>query len=97
FSRDWSSDVCSSDLTIYAGAWPVPLPLPTSFGGRDSYVGQLVVQLTSCDPKMLFFPPEIAAMAIEAAEQRKVQPVNWSEFEKREIGRASGRERCEGA
>ena len=30
--------------TIYAGAWPVPLPLPTSFGGRDSYVGQLVVQ-----------------------------------------------------
>src|SRR3546814_7924701 len=64
--------------TFYAGAWPVPLPLPTSFGGRDSYVGQLVVQLTSCDPKMLFFPPEIAAMAIEAAEQ---------------IGRASGRER----
>ena len=69
--------------TIYAGAWPVPLPLPTSFGGRDSYVGQLVVQLTSCDPKMLFFPPEIAAMAIEAAEQQKVQPIDWSEFEKR--------------
>jgi fatty-acyl-CoA synthase len=21
---------------VYAGAWPVPLPLPTSFGGRDS-------------------------------------------------------------
>src|SRR3546814_11123655 len=40
----------------------------------------LVVQLTSCDPKMLFFPPEIAAMAIEAAEQRKVQPIDWSEF-----------------
>ena len=20
---------------VYAGAWPVPLPLPTSFGGRD--------------------------------------------------------------
>ncbi len=66
--------------TIYAGAWPVPLPLPTSFGGRDSYVGQLVVQLTSCDPKMLFFPPEIAAMATEAAEQRRVQPMDWSEF-----------------
>ena len=66
--------------TIYAGAWPVPLPLPTSFGGRDSYVGQLVVQLTSCDPKMLFFPPEIAAMATEAAEQRGVQPMDWSEF-----------------
>lgn len=66
--------------TIYAGAWPVPLPLPTSFGGRDSYVGQLVVQLTSCDPTMLFFPPEIAAMAVEAAEAQNVLPVDWSEF-----------------
>ena len=34
---------------VYAGAWPVPLPLPTSFGGRDAYVDQLVVQLKSCD------------------------------------------------
>ena len=25
---------------VYAGAWPVPLPLPTSFGGRDSYIEQ---------------------------------------------------------
>ncbi len=24
---------------IYAGLWPVPLPLPTSFGGREAYVG----------------------------------------------------------
>src|SRR5690606_40932866 len=22
FSRDWSSDVCSSDLTLQAGGWP---------------------------------------------------------------------------
>ena len=69
--------------TIYAGAWPVPLPLPTSFGGRDSYVGQLVVQLTSSDPKMLFFPPEIATMAIDAAQERGVEPIDWSAFEKR--------------
>ncbi len=69
--------------TIYAGAWPVPLPLPTSFGGRDSYVSQLVVQLTSCDPKMLFFPPEIAAMATEAAQSRGVEPMDWGAFEKR--------------
>lgn len=66
--------------TIYAGAWPVPLPLPTSFGGRDSYVGQLVVQLSSCDPTMLFFPPEIAAMAVEAAEQQNVAPLDWTGF-----------------
>ncbi|HKH28580.1 MAG TPA: AMP-binding protein, partial [Sphingomicrobium sp.] len=23
---------------VYAGLWPVPLPLPTSFGGREVYV-----------------------------------------------------------
>ena len=34
---------------LYAGAWPVPLPLPTSFGGRESYVDQLTVQLKSSD------------------------------------------------
>lgn len=66
--------------TVYAGAWPVPLPLPTSFGGRDSYVGQLAVQLASCDPAMLFYPPEIAAMAIDAAAERGVKPVDWSAF-----------------
>lgn len=66
--------------TIYAGAWPVPLPLPTSFGGRDSYVGQLMVQLESCDPVMLFFPPEIAAMAEEAAKLKHVAPMDWSIF-----------------
>ena len=35
---------------IYAGAWPVPLPLPTSFGGKESYIDQLAVQLQSSDP-----------------------------------------------
>src|SRR3546814_10157380 len=43
---------------VYAGAWPVPLPLPTSFGGKESYVEQLRVQLASCDPSLLVFPPE---------------------------------------
>jgi fatty-acyl-CoA synthase len=53
---------------IYAGAWPVPLPLPTSFGGRDSYIEQLSVQLASSDPKALFYPAELASMAGAAAE-----------------------------
>ena len=48
---------------IYAGAWPVPLPLPTSFGGKESYVDQLSVQLRSCDPKILFYPAELSEMA----------------------------------
>lgn len=47
---------------IYAGAWPVPLPLPTSFGGKDNYIEQLSVQLASSDPTLFFYPPEIAAM-----------------------------------
>ena len=65
---------------VYAGAWPVPLPLPTSFGGRDSYVEQLRVQLSSCEPVMLLFPPELADMAAEAARQADTQGVDWSEF-----------------
>ncbi|MCP3734875.1 fatty acyl-AMP ligase [Sphingomonas sp. RP10(2022)] len=66
--------------TVYAGAWPVPLPLPTSFGGRDSYIEQLRVQLASCDPKMLIFPPELAAMAAEAARLAGTEGIDWSEF-----------------
>ena len=32
----------------YAGLLPVPLPLPTSFGGRDGYTEQLHQQMKSC-------------------------------------------------
>ena len=65
---------------VYAGAWPVPLPLPTSFGGKDSYIEQLRVQLASCDPAMLIFPPELAEMAGEAARLTGTQGVDWSEL-----------------
>ena len=51
---------------IYAGAWPVPLPLPTSFGGKNNYIDQLGVQLGSSDPKLLIYPGEIAAMGDSA-------------------------------
>jgi len=62
---------------IYAGLWPVPLPLPTSFGGRDAYVEQLVVMLTSSDPKLFLFPPELADFAIAAADKRSVPARDW--------------------
>lgn len=65
---------------VYAGTWPVPLPLPTSFGARDSYIDQIRVQLSSSDPIMLFFPPEIATMANEAARLNGVQGIDWAEF-----------------
>lgn len=68
---------------VYAGAWPVPLPLPTSFGGAQSYIDQLRIQLESCDPSMLIFPPEIGAMCAEAARITGVRGVDWSEFGER--------------
>ncbi len=68
---------------IYAGGWPVPLPLPTSFGGRDSYIEQLRVQLASCDPTMLIYPPELAQMAGDAANLVGIDGIDWSEFAER--------------
>jgi len=69
---------------VYAGAWPVPLPLPTSFGGKDSYIDQLAVQLSSSDPLLLFFPEELAEMALAAAAQRGVEAISYESFEARE-------------
>jgi fatty-acyl-CoA synthase len=66
--------------TVYAGAWPVPLPLPTSFGGRDSYVDQLCVQMGSADPKMLIYPEELEGMAGDAARKLNIEGVSWEDF-----------------
>ncbi len=52
---------------IYAGALPVPLPLPTSFGGRDAYIDQIRVQLRSCEPKLVLSPEGLFAMVAESA------------------------------
>jgi fatty-acyl-CoA synthase len=67
---------------IYAGAWPVPLPLPTSFGGKESYIDQLAVQLASCDPAMLLFTCEIAEMAAAAAERQGCEGQSFANFAK---------------
>jgi len=66
--------------TIYAGAWPVPLPLPTSFGGKENYIEQLVVQLRSSDPSILFFPAEIAEMAGAAAARQGCAGVSFEDL-----------------
>ena len=62
---------------VYAGALPVPLPLPTSFGGRDAYVEQLKVQLESCDPKLFLFPAELEDFCSDAAIKRGVDARGW--------------------
>ncbi len=65
---------------IYCGAWPVPLPLPTSFGGRDAYVEQLGVQLNSADPKLLLYPPELAEYCGAAADRHGVEHRCWDKL-----------------
>lgn len=65
---------------VYAGAWPVPLPLPTSFGGKESYIEQLSVQLKSSDPSILFYPPEISEMGLAAAQRCDVEGLDWANF-----------------
>ncbi|WP_243444667.1 fatty acyl-AMP ligase [Sphingosinicella humi] len=73
---------------VYAGAWPVPLPLPTSFGGKDSYIDQLSVQLKSSDPTLLLYPAELTGMADAAAAAVAVQACDWQAFAKLEAPQA---------
>ncbi len=67
----------------YVGAWPVPLPLPTTFGGKESYIEQLSVQLESSDPKILIYPGEIAEMAKAGADRQGCMGESWEEFASR--------------
>ncbi len=69
---------------VYAGVWPVPLPLPTSFGGREAYVDQLHVQLQSCDPCLLLAPAELIQMAEAAGALSNVGAESFESFAARE-------------
>jgi len=71
--------------SMYAGAWPVPLPLPTSFGGKEAYIDQLAVQLNSSDPALLLYPPELP-MAADAAEAAGFVAQDWASFFAAEVG-----------
>lgn len=50
----------------YASVLPVPLPLPTSFGGKDGYVSQLQMQMQSCDANGLMAPDFMNEIIAEA-------------------------------
>ncbi len=69
---------------VYVGAWPVPLPLPTTFGGKESYIDQLAVQLQSSDPVVLIYPEEIGDMASAAAQRQGCKGTSWQDFAKNE-------------
>lgn len=74
---DFAAMFCGA---VYAGVWPVPLPLPTSFGGKDGYIEQISVQMQSAEPKFLFYPDEIAGMAKAAIERQGCDGMSWQEF-----------------
>ncbi len=65
---------------LYAGVLPVPLPLPTSFGGRDAYVDQIRIQLTSSDPVLVLGPDSLKPLFAEAADGM-VAALGWKEFQ----------------
>jgi fatty-acyl-CoA synthase len=61
-----------------AGLLPTPLPLPTSFGGRDGYVLQLRNQLESCDPAVAVGPAGLLTVLQESAEPLAIKLVqSW--------------------
>jgi fatty-acyl-CoA synthase len=64
---------------IYAGALPVPLPLPTSFGGRDAYIEQIATQLRSSEPKLVLSSEGLFPM-VEAAAEGICAAHNWSVY-----------------
>ena len=84
---------------VYAGAWPVPLPLPTTFGGKENFIDQLAIQLQSSDPKILLYPEEIAEMASAAAARQGCASESWQDFATRpapdcELPQASPNDIC---
>ena len=52
---------------VLCGAWPVPLPLPTSFGGREGYVAQIANQIASSDPAIVLAPADLMEFVRDAA------------------------------
>jgi len=51
----------------YAGAIPVPMPLPTAFGRREAYIEQIKGQLRSSGARMAVGPGEFLPLVGEAA------------------------------
>ena len=73
---------------VYAGLWPVPLPLPTSFGGREAYVEQLKVMLSSSDPSLFLCAPDLLTYAEEAGAALNIAARDWDSLSEIEAGNA---------
>jgi fatty-acyl-CoA synthase len=67
---DTSADFVSFFIGCqYASLLPVPLPLPTSFGGREGYVDQLAGQMKSCGATAVITPENMQVLVLEAADK----------------------------
>lgn len=67
---------------VYAGILPVPLPLPTSFGGKEGYLQQIGSQLASCDPRILTGPDNLIQIVRDGGANISTgQLLGWSEWE----------------
>ncbi|MAU41845.1 MAG: acyl-CoA synthetase [Kordiimonas sp.] len=64
----------------YAGLLPVPLPLPTSFGGRDGYTQQLHQQMKSCGASYAFSASQMLPLLDEAAEGLKMNFIGTADM-----------------
>ena len=65
---------------LYACVLPVPMPMPTSFGGRESYVEQLRQQLKSAEAALVVGPDGLLPMISEAAD-RDAPAMSWTGFQ----------------
>lgn len=60
----------------YASVLPVPMPLPTSFGGRDGYVQQLSRQLETCQASGVITPDSMKEIVDEASKDYNLKFVS---------------------
>ena len=74
---------------VYAGAWPVPLPLPTSFGGREAYVEQLKVMLTAATRRCSSTRPSLPPSLPMPPPQLGVPARDWDTLS--DVAEAQGR------
>src|SRR5690606_41203498 len=95
FSRDWSSDVCSSDLTEATGGKPIPIIMPQAGNSMEegTIVKWLVKEGDRITKGQVIFEIETdkANMEVEATDDGRVAKI----VAKEEIGRAACRERGE--
>lgn len=73
----------------YAGALPVPMPMPVIFGGREAYTDQIARQVQSSNARCLIASEDMIELVRDAVESLDLDFVGTpSEFESLPIGSA---------